>query len=164
MGEKKAKKKCDCKKQEELEQKIGELTELLQRVQADFENYKKRTETEKVDIINNASKEVIQKILPIVDNFELALKNTENVEEFKKGMEMIYAQLMDIFHAEGVKTIDCLGKKFDPELHEALIAVDSDEEKNTIIEEFQKGYTLNGKVIRHSKVKVSKEAQDDNSD
>jgi len=156
MGEKKAKKKGNC---EEQEQKIGELTELLQRVQAEFDNFKKRTETEKASTISNASKEIIQKILPITDNFELALKNTSSPNEFKNGMEMIYAQLMEVFNNAGVKTIECIGEKFNPELHEALMTSESNDEENTIIEEFQKGYTINGNVLRHSKVKVSKGVQ-----
>jgi molecular chaperone GrpE len=125
-------------------------------VQADFENYKKRTEKEKADFTRIACSGLIEEILPIMDTFEIALKNKENQKEFVKGVEMIYSQLFSTLEKIGLKPIESEGKKFDPYLHEALMQEESDEEQGVVIEEFQKGYSLNGKVIRHSKVKVSK--------
>ncbi|MBN2112371.1 nucleotide exchange factor GrpE [Candidatus Woesearchaeota archaeon] len=140
-----------------------ELIETLQRVQADFENYKKRVEKEKKEFTKIACSGIISEILPILDTFELALKNTDDKEEFTKGVEMIYSQLFSTLEKIGLKPIESEGKKFDPYLHEALMQEESDKEEGTVIEEFQKGYLLNGKVIRHSKVKISKkkEAKDD---
>jgi len=134
--------------------KIAELTSLLKSVQADFENYKKRTEQEKQDSNYYFKKEIITKLLPVLDMFELALKHTENKEEFIKGMEMIFAQFLATLENEGLQPIK--EKEFNPTLHEAVIAEESDEKENTILEELQKGYTINGKVIRCSRVKVSK--------
>ena len=137
----------------DTESKIKELTELLQRVQADFENYKKRVEKEKSEFVNYAKKDMILKLLPILDNFELALKNKE--KEFHKGVELIYAQIVSILEKEGVKTINPLNEKFDPFRHEALLTEKSDKE-DIVLEVFQKGYALNDKVIRHARVKVGK--------
>ncbi|MBW2999723.1 nucleotide exchange factor GrpE, partial [Candidatus Woesearchaeota archaeon] len=137
------------------QEKIAELTETLQRVQAEFENYKKRIEKESIEFKQFAAKEVVEKLLPILDNFELALKNTKENEQFLKGMELIYSQFFSTLENLGLKRINCNGK-FDPHLHEALMSEQSDKEPGTILEEFQKGYTLNNKVIRHSKVKVAK--------
>jgi molecular chaperone GrpE len=92
----------------------------------------------------------------VLDNFEVALKNTENSAEFVKGVEMIYAQMMDVLGKAGLKRIDAEGKKFNPYVHEALMQEPSGRDEGIIIEEFQKGYMLNDSVLRHSKVKVSK--------
>jgi molecular chaperone GrpE len=139
------------------EQKIGELTETLQRLQAEFENYTKRNSAEKSVCIKQASKHIITKLLPILDNFELALKNTENKDEFVKGIEMIFAQIYGALEAEGLKKIDAVDKPFDPYFHEALMQDDKEDiDDNIITEEFQKGYLLNDEVIRPSKVKVNK--------
>jgi len=137
------------------EDQIKDLTETLQRLQAEFENYKKRIEKEKAEFTDFCKAELIKKLLPIIDNFELALKN-EADEEFKKGVELIYAQLFEVLENEGLKPIDCSNKKFDPYCHEALIQEESDKESGTVIEELQKGYLLKDKVIRHAKVKVAK--------
>jgi len=135
--------------------KVKELTETLQRLQAEFENSQKRLEKEKQDFLQFAKKDMITKILPILDNFELALKNTDNKEEFQKGIELIYAELYSMLEKEGIKKIEAKGK-FDPHQHEALMAEESDKEKGTIIQELQKGYLLNDKVLRTAKVKVAK--------
>jgi molecular chaperone GrpE len=141
---------------EEKDQKIGELTEALQRLQAEFENYKKREDKERKEFVGFANAELIKKVLQILDNFELAFKNTASGEEFVKGMELIYSQLHSTLEDTGLKHIECLNKPFDPEQHEALLTEESEKKPNTIIEELQKGYTLNDKVLRQSKVKVSK--------
>jgi len=158
MADKKEKKK-DKKTDDqvvEYEQQIGELTETLQRLQAEFENYQKRVDRDLKDKCEFASKDIIEKILPILDNFELSLKNTDDKEQFVKGMELIYSQLNDMLAKEGLQPIKATGTQFNPELHEAMLVEESDEKDNTVIEELQKGYTLNEKVIRTAKVKISK--------
>ncbi|KYK25353.1 hypothetical protein AYK26_06260 [Euryarchaeota archaeon SM23-78] len=148
-------------KKEDQEAKIKELTEILQRVQAEFENYKKRCEKENSEFIKYANADLIKKLLPILDNFELALKDCRAKDDFYKGMELIYSHLIEALHSQGLKHIECVGKKFDPYYHEALLTEESDKEKNTILEEMQKGYLLNDKVIRHSKVKVAKKKKEE---
>ena len=135
--------------------KVKELTETLQRLQAEFENSQKRLEKEKQSFLEFAKKDIITKILPILDNFELALKNTDNKEEFQKGVELIYAELYSMLEKEGVRKIQAKGK-FDPYQHEALMSEESDKEQGIILQELQKGYLLNDKVLRSAKVKVAK--------
>lgn len=147
------------KGQRKKEPKVGgerELKETLQRLQAEFENYKKRIEKEKEGFMKLASAGIIKQILPVVDNFEVALKNSSGNAEFAKGIEMIYAELFSVLENAGLKKIDAEGKMFDPYLHEALMQQEVDGEEGIVIEEFQKGYMLDGNVIRHSKVKISK--------
>jgi molecular chaperone GrpE len=139
----------------ELEAQIAELTETLKRVQAEFINYKNRTEKETRQLIEYANGDFIRKILPVLDSFELALKSTSEPEKFRKGIEMVYAQLLDVLRQEGLMPIDSQGKKFDPYLHEVLLKEKSDKEEDTVLEELQKGYKLKDKVLRHSKVKIS---------
>lgn len=134
---------------------IAELTDTLQRTQAEFENYKKRVDKEKQEFVKYSKAELIQKLLPIIDTFEIALKSTDDKEKFVKGMEIVYAQLISSLHAEGLKPIEALGKKFDPYLHEVMLKEKSEKDEGTVLEELQKGYMLNDKVLRHSKVKVS---------
>ena len=134
---------------------IAELTETLQRTQAEFENYKKRVDKDKAEFVKYAKGEIIQKILPTLDTFEIAFKSTSDKEKFVKGIEMVYAQLFSLLEAEGLKKIESDGKKFDPYLHEVMLKEKSDKEDGIILEELQKGYMLNDKVLRHTKVKVS---------
>ncbi len=134
---------------------VKELTETLQRVQADFENYKKQIEKRTPEMEKMATKRVICELLPILDSFEMALKN-KNCKEFIDGVELVYSQLFSVLEKEGLKLIKINGQKFDPYKHEALLKENSDEEEDMIIDEMQKGYTLNGEVIRFSKVKLSK--------
>jgi molecular chaperone GrpE len=138
---------------------IAELTDTLQRTQAEFENYKKRVDKEKDEFVKYAKAELIQKLLPTIDTYEIALKSTKDNEKFVKGIEMVYAQLVSLLHSEGLKPIESLGKKFDPYLHEVMLKEKSDKDDEIILEELQKGYTLNGKVLRHSKVKVSEKTE-----
>lgn len=145
----------DEKVEEKQDLDSQELKELLQRVQAEFENYKKRTEKSFDDLRTTACALLIEELLPIVDNFDLAIKHSDNLEDFKKGVELIYTQLKDLLKHKGLEKIEAKGK-FNPYLHEAMMTVESDKEPGTIVEEFQAGYKLNGKVIRHTKVKVSK--------
>ncbi len=144
------------------EDRIKELTETLQRLQAEFENFKKRTERETAEFRNYAVMEFIKKLLPVLDNFEIALKVGE-AKNLKKGIEMIYAQLTEILEEEGLKPIDALNKKFDPHYHEALMQEDSDKEDGVILEELSKGYMFKEKVLRHTKVKISRNKSNKNS-
>ena len=160
MTKEKPKKQEKNKETDDKEAKLKELTETLQRLQAEFENYKKRCEKENSEFIKYANADLIKKLLPILDDFELALKNCRAKDDFYKGIELIYSHLIDALHSQGLKHIDCLGKKFDPYYHEALLTEESDKEENKILDEMQKGYMLNDKVIRHSKVKVAKKNKD----
>ena len=139
---------------------VAELTETLQRVQAEFENYKKRVEKEEQEFVKYAKADIIGKILNVIDSFEIALRNTNDHEKFARGMEMIYAQLFSTLESEGLKPIDAAGKKFDPYLHEVMLKQKSDKDEGIILEELQKGYMLNGKVLRYSKVKVSEKTEE----
>jgi len=131
------------------------MTELAQRTQANFENYRKQTEKRVDDIRETAAKNIILHVLPIIDNLELALKNVHEHTEFVKGIELIYSQLFSIMEAQGVEIISTEKATFDPYFHEALLKVESDLPENTILEEFQKGYLFKGQVLRHAKVKIS---------
>ena len=129
--------------------KEEQYLEQLQRLQAEFDNYRKRTEKEKQEILKSANKDLIIKLLNILDNFELALKHTNN-----EGIKMIYSELYSILEKQGLISIKAQGK-FNPELHEVLIQEEGKKD-GIILEELQKGYTLNDKLIRASKVKISK--------
>ncbi|MBU1704614.1 MAG: nucleotide exchange factor GrpE, partial [Nanoarchaeota archaeon] len=125
-------------------------------LQAEFENYKKRVEREREDFIKYSKAKIIDEILPVLDSFEIALKNTSDKDKFIKGVEMIYAQLFSILEKEGLKPIKALGEKLDPYKHDVLMKASSDKPEDTILEELQKGYMLGEKVLRHTKVKVAK--------
>ena len=153
---KKSDEKEDLKKQlTEKNQKIEELTDTLKRLQAEFENFRKRVDKEKIEFMKYAHADVVANMLPVLDSFEIALKNTNDKEKFVEGMKMIYAQLYSVLEAEGLKPIKATGEKFNPYYHEVLMKEDSDKPEETVLEEFQKGYLLNDKVLRHSKVKIS---------
>ncbi len=146
------------------EKELRELTDTLQHLQAEFENYKKRVAKESCEFIKCANEDLILRLLPIIDNFELALKSCREDSEFYKGIKIIYSQLIDTLHSQGLKHITCQGKKFDPYYHEVLLAEESNEPDNTITEELQKGYLLNDKVIRHSKVKIAKKRKEESKE
>ena len=151
-----AEKELDCQKQlEEKQQKIEELTDTLKRLQADFENFKKRIDKEKTEFVKYAHADVIAQMLPVLDSFEIALNNTSDNEKFAEGMKIIFAQFYLTLEAEGLHPIKAEGEKFDPYRHEVLMKEESDKPEGTILEEFQKGYMLNDKVLRFSKVKIS---------
>ena len=136
----------------EEKQKVEELTNDLKRVQAEFENFKKRFEKEKLEFLQYSNAGLIEELLPVIDSIDEALKHSQE----KKGIEGIRKQLLGVMEKNGVKEIDCIGKKFNHELHEVLLSVCVEEEENgKILEEFQKGYLLNEKVLRHSKVKIN---------
>jgi molecular chaperone GrpE len=156
------------KKIQELEEKIKQLEEEnralkeqnLRRI-AEFENFKRRKEKEFLEILQNANEELIIELLPVVDDFERFLLHAndenQNVESLKQGMELIYKKLMQVLEKQGLKPIESIGEEFDAEKHQALMQIDSDEhESGKVVNEHLKGYTLNGKVIRHSQVLVAK--------
>ena len=142
--------------------KIAELTDTLQRLQADFENYKKRNDKEKEMFAKYSNSKLIAGMLPLLDSFELAIKNSNGSdnEKFKKGIEMIYAQFFSLLEAEGLRPIKALGQKFDPYKHDVLMQAECDDAHDGIVlEEFQKGYMLNDIVLRHSKIKIGKKKE-----
>ncbi len=147
-------------KKDEKDEKIAELTDRLQRTMAEFDNFRKRTEKEKAQMFDMGSKSVIEKILPVVDNFERALGSLSDEEKessFVKGVDGIYRQIEKMFDDMDVKPIEALGQKFDPNLHNAVMTdEESDAEEDTITMDLQKGYTFKGQVVRHSMVKVKK--------
>ena len=141
MKDKKSKKK----------EQLKDITNLLKKVQADFENYQKRVEKEKKQFMEFSNSEFVKELLPILDSFELALKNTKN-----KDIEILHNQLWQLLSAKGLVKINALNQKFDPFLHEALMQEKSDKEEGTILEELQPGYLFKENVLRSTKVKVSK--------
>ena len=148
------------KLEEEIKKKdkeIDEYKERLLRLQADFENYRKHLEREKEEFTKNANESLIRDLLNVLDNIEIAIKEIKKKDkEIAKGIELIYKDFLKILEKRGLKEIISVGKRFDPYYHEVMMQEFSDKEEGIILEEFQKGYTLNGKVIRHSKVKISK--------
>ena len=146
-------------KKDSRDEKIEELTDRVTRQMAEFDNFRKRTEKEKAAMYEIGAKNVIEKLLPIVDNFErgfLTVAEEDKEDAFVKGMEMVYKQIMTTFETIGVKPIEAVGKEFNPDLHNAVMHVDDESVgENTIVEEFQKGYTYQDSVVRYSMVKVA---------
>lgn len=147
------------KKKDKKDEKIEELTDRLTRQMAEFDNFRKRTDREKSQMYEGGAKDVIDKILPVVDNFERglgAVTEEEKEDPFVKGMEQIYKQLMTTLEGIGVKPIEAVGNEFDPDFHNAVMHVEDEEVgENIIVEEFQKGYMYRDSVVRHSMVKVA---------
>ena len=146
-------------KKDKKDEKIEELTDRLTRQMAEFDNFRKRTEKEKSQMYEIGAKDIIEKILPIVDNFERGLASMPEEEKatpFAEGMEKIYKQLMTTLESIDVKPIEAVGKEFNPDFHNAVMHVEDEElGENIIAEEFQKGYTYRDSVVRHSMVKVA---------
>ena len=142
--------------------KAREMLETLQRVQAEFENYKKRVQRDQGEFSKFASQQLAQQLLPVLDHLTLALHNTTNHQEFVKGVRMIHTQLLSVLQQEGITPINTKGQ-FDPYKHEAILQEVSDQPSGIILEEMQKGYEMHGRVIRHAKVKISG-GQDDKND
>lgn len=155
----------ELKKPSESGKKIQDLTETLQRLQAEFENFRKRSEKENLEFREYAKIDTIKMFLPILDNFELALKHVTKSDDFTEGIKLIFSQMVSGLESMSVGRIEALGKIFNPCIHEALMADYSDKPKDTVIEEFQAGYMLcsdlGNRIIRHSKVKISKGPKDD---
>lgn len=146
-------------KKDKKDEKIEELTDRLTRQMAEFDNFRKRTEKEKSQMYEIGAKDVVEKILPVVDNFErglAAVPEDEKGNPFAEGMEKIYKQLMTTLEGIGVKPIEAVGQEFDPDFHNAVMHVEDEElGENIVAEEFQKGYTYRDSVVRHSMVKVA---------
>lgn len=145
-------------KKDKKDEKIEELTDRLTRQMAEFDNYRKRTEKEKASMYVIGARDIVEKILPVVDNFERGLATVEHPEDdpFADGMNKIYKQLTKALEDMGVTVIEAVGKEFDPNLHNAVMHVEDEEAgENIIVEEFQKGYKYKDMVVRHSMVKVA---------
>ncbi len=154
---KEAKKDKKLKKKDKKDEQIEQLTDRVQRQMAEFENFRRRTETEKSQMFSSGAKSIIEKILPVVDNFERGLKDVEEgADPFSDGILMIYRQLQTTLTEAGVKPIEAVGQEFNPDFHNAVMHVEDEElGENIVVEEFQKGYTYNDTVVRHSMVKVA---------
>ncbi len=146
-------------KKDKKDEKIEELTDRLTRQMAEFDNFRKRTEKEKTQMYEVGAKSVVEKILPVVDNFErglAAVPEEQKEDPFVQGMEKIYKQMMTTFEEIGVKPIEAVGKEFDPDFHNAVMHVEDEElGENIVAEEFLKGYMYRDSVVRHSMVKVA---------
>ena len=158
-GESEEKKGFFKKKKDKKDEKIEELTDQIKRQMAEFENFRKRTEKEKTQMFDMGAKTVIEKILPIVDNFERGFTTVEEADKedaFVQGMDKIYKQLMTELEAIGVKPIEAVGQEFNPDFHNAVMQVASEEyESGVVAQELLKGYTYKDAVVRHSMVAVS---------
>ena len=157
--EKKTGKKLFSKKKDKKDEKIEELTDKLTRQMAEFDNFRKRTEKEKSQMYEIGAKDIIEKILPVVDNFERgldAVKEEEKEDPFVQGMEKVYKHLVTTLEGIEVKPIEAVGQPFDPNFHNAVMHVEDENfGENIVAEEFQKGYTYSDSVVRHSMVKVA---------
>lgn len=146
-------------KKDKKDEKIEELTDRLTRQMAEFDNFRKRTEREKSQMYEIGAKDIIDKILPVVDNFERglgAVKEDQKEDPFVQGMEKVYKQLMTTLEGIGVTPIEAVGKEFNPDFHNAVMHVEDENfGENMVAEEFQKGYMYRDSVVRHSMVKVA---------
>lgn len=144
---------------EKLQAEVLEHQQRTLRVQADFDNFRRRTQKEKEDLGKYASSKLITELLPVIDNFERALQASEEnpeFESFSKGVSMIFRQLESVLATEGLTAMKSVGEPFNPEYHQAIMQVESDEyEEGIVVEEVQKGYMLKDKVLRPAMVKVS---------
>ena len=158
-AEKKTGKKLFGKKKDKKDEKIEELTDKLTRQMAEFDNFRKRTEKEKSQMYEVGVKDIIEKILPVVDNFERgldAVKEEDKEDPFVQGMEKVYKHLLTTLEGIEVKPIEAVGQPFDPNFHNAVMHVEDENfGENIVAEEFQKGYTYRDSVVRHSMVKVA---------
>ncbi|MDR1018794.1 MAG: nucleotide exchange factor GrpE [Lachnospiraceae bacterium] len=147
------------KKKDKRDEQIEDLTDKLKRQMAEFDNFRKRTEKEKSGMFDLGAKSVVEKILPVIDNFERgfdALSDEEKKEPFAEGMDKVYQGMMTALESIGVKPIEAVGSEFDPEFHNAVMHIDDEAlGENQVAEEFQKGYMYKDTVVRHSMVKVA---------
>ncbi|GAB4295653.1 MAG: nucleotide exchange factor GrpE [Ignavibacteriaceae bacterium] len=155
---------------DELEKQVEEYKDKFLRKSAEFENYKRRTENDQLNLIKYAAESFIVKLLPVVDDLERSLQHMENardIESIKDGIKLVYDKLMKVFTEQGIKQIESVGKPFNVDYHEALMQrKDESADPHTILEEIQKGYIYKDKVIRHAQVIVSEDLSDvaDNSE
>jgi molecular chaperone GrpE len=149
----------DKENEEILQQKIDELNDKYLRLYSEYDNYRKRTLKEKLDLIKTASEEVIAELLPVIDDMERAIKSSSDVKEcapVNEGFILIYNKMKSVLEKKGLKPIESVGKQFDTDFHEAVTFIEapSEELKGKIMEEIEKGYTLNEKVIRYTKAVI----------
>ncbi|HXJ62146.1 MAG TPA: nucleotide exchange factor GrpE [Actinomycetota bacterium] len=144
----------------EAEREAAEYRDHLLRLQAEFDNFRKRTLREQSDSVERAAEPIMRRLLDVLDDFDLALmaaERTPDLEQFMRGVEIVYAKLTDILSAEGLERIDAEGKPFDPELHEALMHAEGDVDGELVVDDvFRQGYTLKGRVIRPAGVRVTR--------
>ncbi|MCF7872244.1 nucleotide exchange factor GrpE [Candidatus Woesearchaeota archaeon] len=146
-----------------IKEEYDQIQDSLKRLQAEFENFRKRTESDKSKFVSIATQGLIQKILPVLDNFELALGAHNEKSDFYKGIEMIYSQLKEVMDEEGLIPINNLGD-FNPNIHEAVLVDESEEtEKPRVVQVLQQGFKIGDKVIRHAKVKITKKKENTDS-
>ena len=147
------------KKKGPRDEKIEELTDRVKRQMAEFENFRKRTEKEKSSMYEMGARDIIERILPVIDNFERGLAvipEDKKEDPIAEGMEKIYKQIQKVFEEAGVKPIEAAGKEFDPNFHNAVMHVEDESlGENIVAEELQKGYMYRDSVVRHSMVKVA---------
>ena len=138
------------------QQELDELTDRYKRILAEFENHKKRSQKEREGLYNSILGDIVEVMLPVLDNLENAVKVETADENYKKGIELVLKQFQDVLKSKGVEEIKALGETFDPELHEAVSSVQDDSKgEKEIVQEYRKGYKLGHKVIRHSMVVVA---------
>lgn len=144
-------------KVQEMGEKLAEMNDKYVRLYSEYENYRKRTNTEKADLIINGSKDMIKAILPVVDDMERALASMADDDSAKEGVQLIYNKLMNILSQKGLSPIEAKGTKFDENLHESVTQFPAAEEsqKGTVVDVVEKGYYLNSKVLRYAKVVVA---------
>ena len=146
------------KKKDKKDEQIEELNDRLKRQMAEFENFRKRSEKEKSQMFDMGAKTIVEKILPVIDNFErglAAVPDDKKEDPFITGMDKVYKQMLTELDAVGVKPIECVGHEFDPDFHNAVMQVENDElESGTVAQELQKGYMYKDSVVRHSMVSV----------
>jgi molecular chaperone GrpE len=142
---------------DQLQGEVAELQDRLLRKQAEFENFRKRSDRDRSDFLQYAGMEVVREILPILDDFERAMKTETSDASYQKGIELIYQRLLETLKKIGLEPIEAsVGQEFDPNLHQAVVRVETDEvPDHTIIEEFQRGYNFKGKLLRPAMVKVA---------
>ena len=147
------------KKEDSYKEKIDQLEDRVKRQMAEFENFRKRSEKEKSQMFDMGAKTIVEKILPVIDNFErglAAVPDDKKDDPFITGMDKVYKQMLTELDAAGVKPIECVGQEFDPDFHNAVMHVEDEEfGENVVAEEFQKGYMYRESVVRHSMVKVA---------
>ena len=140
---------------EDLAQQVGEYKEQLQRVQAEFDNYRKRIEKEQADNAHYAAFDFSKTLLPVLDMMEQALKTSKQADEHTKGLHLIHQSFLKTLETEGIAPMKDVGQLLDPERHEVMLKIASEEAENTILEELQTGYVYKDRVLRHAKVSVS---------
>ena len=147
----------------QLENEVSELKDKLLRKAAEFENYKRRTENDQLNLLTFAAESFIQKLLPVVDDFERSMQHINDAQEvdaIKQGMKLIYDKFMKVLDEQGVKKMETVGQPFNVEFHDALLQKSDDSvEPHTVLEEIEKGYMYKDKVIRHAKVIVSEDKE-----